>query len=208
MIRSLVVCLILTAGAASASAGDKVLGLEGGWAVLSNARQSAEAVFDGATGGPTFGGSFRFGVGRSLYVGVTGRFFRKEGERAFVASPGGQPFPLGHPLTVRVIPVHAQVGWRFRPSATLVPYVALGVGATSYREESTVGGLAEEPVSQTKASGLAAAGLEYGQGRVRFGLDLSYLTAPDSLGLGGVSAVYGEDDIGGFTVLGRVAFVF
>ena len=111
-------------------------------------------------------------------------------------------------MTVRVIPVHAQVGWRFRPAAQLVPYVALGAGATSYREESTVGGLAEDPITQTKASGLAAAGVEYGRGRIRFGLDLSYLVAPDTLGLGGVSAIYGEDDVGGFTALGRVSFVF
>jgi hypothetical protein len=30
---------------------------------------------------------------------------------------------------------------------------------------------------------------------------------PDSLGVGGVSEVYGEDDIGGFTVVGKLTFV-
>jgi hypothetical protein len=209
MTRSiLAVVLVLTGGAARASARELTLGLEGGWATLSNASQSAEAVFDGSSGGATFGASFRVGVGRSLFVGVSGRFFRKEGERAFVPATGGPAFPLGHPLTVRVVPVHALAGWRFRPQTSLVPYVALGVGATSYRETSTVGGLDEEPISQTKASGLGALGVEYGRGTVRFGIDLSYLLAPDTLGLGGVSAVYGEDDVGGFTAMGRVAFVF
>jgi hypothetical protein len=70
-----------------------------------------------------------------------------------------------------------------------------------------VGGLAEPVVSQTKASGLLAAGLEYGRGRLRFGVEASYAIAPDSLGLGGVSRVYGEDDAGGFTALGRIVFV-
>lgn len=204
---ALAVVLVCSAGATRASARELTLGVEGGWAMLS-ATRSAKAVFDGATGGATFGGSFRVGLGRSLFVGVNGRVFRKEGERAFVPSTGGQAFPLGHPLTLRVVPVHAMAGWRFLPGTSFVPYVALGAGATSYRETSTVGGVAEPPISQTKASGLAAAGLDYGRGRVRFGIDLSYLVAPDTLGLGGVSAVYGEDDVGGFTALGRVSFVF
>lgn len=208
MIRSaLTAAVLLAAYAAPAAAREVAVSLEGGWAALTNASQSAQAVFDGASGGPTFGASLRVGVTRSLYVGVGGRFFRKEGERAFVASAGSPSFPLGHPLTVRAIPAYAHAGWRFRPQARLVPYIGLGVGAVSYREESTVGGLAEPVVSQTKASGLVSGGVEYGQGRVRFGIDLSYSTAPDSLGLGGVSRVYGEDDVGGFTALGKIVFV-
>lgn len=208
MNRTLVAALVVaSAQAATASAREVVLGVEGGWATLA-ATRSAKAVFDGDTGGPTFGGSLRVGVTRSLYVGVTGRVFRKEGERAFVAATGGEAFPLGHPLTMRVVPVHAVAGWRFQPDRPLVPYVSLGAGVTSYHEESTVGGLPEPPVSETKASGLGAAGVEYGRGRMRFGLDLSYLVAPDTLGLGGVSKAYGEDDVGGFAAQGRIAIVF
>ena len=70
-----------------------------------------------------------------------------------------------------------------------------------------MGGLAEPEISQTKASGHVATGLEYGQGRLRFGVELSYSTVPDALGLGGVSRVYGEDDLGGFTALGKIVFV-
>lgn len=207
MTRSLVAVAVVLAAGAPAGAAEFALSLEGGWAALTNARKSAEAVFDGSSGGATFGASVTAGVGRSLYVGVGGRFFRKEGERAFVAAPGQPAFGLGHELTVRVVPVHALVGWRFRPGKRLSPYVGLGVGATSYHEESVVGGLAEEPVSETKPSGLVAAGVTYGQGRVRFGIDLSYSMAPDSLGAGGISAVYGEDDVGGLTAMGRIVFV-
>ena len=67
------------------------LGLEGGCGHPGNSSRSAEAVFDGETGGPTFGASFRVGIGRSLYVGVTGRFFSKDGERVFVADAGSDP---------------------------------------------------------------------------------------------------------------------
>jgi hypothetical protein len=208
MLRSVGVAALIAASAGAAAAGEVAIGLEGGWADLSNASQSAQAVFDGASGGPTFGASVRWSVTPSIYVSLGGRYFSKEGERAFVANAGAPAFGLGHPLTVRLIPVHAQVGWRFRPDTRLVPYVGLGIGATSYHEESTVGGLDEPSVSETKASGLVAGGVEYGQGRVRFGIDLSYSTVPDSLGVGGVSSVYGEDDVGGFTALGRIVFAF
>jgi hypothetical protein len=208
MTRSLVAAAVICAAcAAPAGAGEVAISLEGGWADLSNAKKSAEAVFDGSTGGPTFGAAVTFGLSRSLYVGVGGRYFSKDGERAFVAAPGQPAFGLGHELTVRVVPIHALVGWRFRPGKSLVPYVGLGLGATSYHEESVVGDLAEDPVSQTKASGLVAGGITYGQGSLRFGIEVSYSSAPDSLGLGGVSEVYGEDDIGGLTAMGRIVFV-
>ena len=206
MMRSVVATLIV-ASAATASAGEVAINLEGGWAELSNAKKSAEAVFDGASGGPTFGAGVRWSVTPSIYVGVSGRYFSKDGERAFVAGPDQPPFGLGHPLSIRMIPVHAHVGWRFRPDTSLVPYVGLGVGATSYREESTVGDIPEPTISETKFSGLVSAGVEYGRGPVRFGVDLSFSTVPDSLGVGGVSQVYGEDDLGGFTALGRIVFV-
>ena len=198
---------VAVACAGSAAAGEVAINLEGGWAELSNAKRSAEAVFDGASGGFTFGAGVRWSVTPSIYVALGGRYFSKDGERAFVSAPDQPPFGLGHPLSLRLIPVHAQAGWRFRPGTSFVPYVGLGVGATSYREESTVGDIPEPTVSETKFSVLVSAGLEYGRGPVRFGVDLSYSTVPDSLGVGGVSQVYGEDDLGGFTALGRIVFV-
>ena len=196
MMRTIVAAAVAVACAGSAAAGEVAINLEGGWAELSNAKRSAEAVFDGASGGFTFGAGVRWSVTPSIY-----------GERAFVSAPDQPPFGLGHPLSLRLIPVHAQAGWRFRPGTSFVPYVGLGVGLTSYREESTIGDIAEPTISETKFSGLVSAGLEYGSGPVRFGVDLSYSTVPDSLGVGGVSQVYGEDDLGGFTALGRIVFV-
>lgn len=207
MMRSLAAAVVVLACAGPSAAGEVAVNLEGGWADLSNAKKSAEAVFDGASGGATFGAGVRWSVTPSIYVGLSGRYFSKDGERAFVAGPGQPSFGLGHPLSLRLIPVHAHVGWRFRPDSSLVPYVGLGIGLTSYREESTVGDIPEPTISETKFSGLVSGGVEYGRGPVRFGIDLSYSTVPDSLGVGGVSQVYGEDDLGGLTALGRIIFV-
>ena len=38
--------------------------------------------------------------------------------------------------------------------------------------------------------------------------EASYSTVPSAVGLGGVTKVYGEDDLGGFTVVGKLILAF
>lgn len=204
-ILSASLCLA-TAGAASAAEPDRwSLSFEGGYLGLQSASKSAKAVFDGSSGGGVFGGSLRFGLSRSFFVGAAARVFNKDGERVFVADAASPVFKLGHPLKVRLVPVYGFVGYRFRPQTTLVPYVAVGGGVTSFREESTVGGLLD---SQTRSKGSAhfMAGLDYRTGNVGLGLEALWSTVPNSIGLGGVSQVYGETNLGGFSLLGRFSF--
>jgi hypothetical protein len=193
--------------AAAPAAAQTSIGLEAGYADLTAARRSAQAVF-GSSGGMTFGLSARRALGRSAFAGVTARLFRRQGERAFVASPSAPAFPLGHPLTVQVVPVYGTFGWRFSPHAAFVPYAGAGVGVALYRETSTVAGLDLDPVSRTKPSGLLFAGVERGRGRIRLGLEGSYAAAPNTLEAGGVGDVYDETDVGGFAVVGRLGFAF
>jgi opacity protein-like surface antigen len=193
--------------AAAPAAGQTSVGLETGYSDLTSARRSAQALF-GSSGGVTLGLSARRALGRSAFAGVTARFFRKQGERAFVASPSAPVFRLGHPLTVRIVPVYGTFGWRFSPDAAFVPYAGAGVGVALYRETSTVAGLDLDPVSRTKPSGLLFAGVERGRGRIRFGLEGSYSSTPSTLDAGGIADVYDETDVGGFAVAGRLVFGF
>ena len=191
-------------------AGELALSLEGGYLDITNARKSARAVFDDSAGGFTGGGTLRYGFSRRLFLGAGAHYFERTGERVFVTDPHGTVFRLGHPLTVRLIPAYALLGYRFigrRGRSPLVPYLALGPGITSYHEESLIGGLKEGVVSRTKASGHAAGGLEYGRGAFRFGVEVMYSLVPDSVGVGGVSKVYNEKDVGGFTALGKIVLV-
>lgn len=200
--------LLAPLGAARAGAGELGLSADSGYFHLTNSRQSAQAVFGGA-GGFTGGGALRYGFGSGFFVAAGARYFERTGERVFVAEAGSPVFRLGHPLKVRMIPMYALVGYRFerRRGVPLVPYVGLGGGATSYHEESEIGGLTEGVLDQTKGAGYGVLGLDYGRGAVRFGIEMTYSIVPDSAGLGGVSSVYGEDDLGGFTVVGKLTFV-
>ena len=188
-----------------AGATDFAVAIEGGIHSLSNSPSSAKAVFDGSTSGPIFGGSFRAVFKRRFFAAADVRHFSKSGERVYVADPGGEVFPLGHPLELRIVPVTVTGGYRFRASRAFVPYVGLGGGLASIKEESTVGGVAEAE-SRTKATAHVVGGLEYGRGLVRFAAEVSWSAIPNAIGLGGVSQLYGEDDLGGLSAIAKVIF--
>jgi hypothetical protein len=191
--------------APDAGAGETFLTLDGGWYDMSNASQSANAIF-GASGGATIGFSGQYGLGESFFIRAGARFFQRDGERVFVESPGSEVFRLGHPLTVRIIPAYGLVGFRFLEGASLRPFIGIGGGATSYDEESTIAGEVRS-YTATKPMGMAVAGLDYGRGKVRFGGEVAYALVPNTIGTEGVSLVYGEDDVGGLTAVVRISFV-
>jgi opacity protein-like surface antigen len=196
---------LLLAGAHPAAALDWGIGVEGGYSEMTNASKSAKAIFDGSKGGGTIGGFVRVGLGQSFFLEAHGRHFQKTGERVFIADPPGEVFPLGHPLTIRLIPVYGAIGYRFMPNSHFAPYVTIGLGATSYKETSDVAGLVETQ-SATKFSGHGALGVDYLAGPLRIGVEVGYSTVPNTIGDSGVSKVYNEKDVGGLTVLARLAF--
>jgi len=190
-------------------AGGLLLSASGGY-LEPRFRQSLKAV-SGSSGGVTFGGEVGFIFGDHLSLSVGAHLFNKDGQRVFVAEPGGTVFPLGHPLKLRLVPVRATLAWRFfeKRAAGIVftPYVGAGGGLTSYHEESTIAG--ETRVFDVKkAGGHALAGVELGGSNLRFAIEAGYSTAPNALGDSpdGVSRVYNEKDIGGFTLLGKIVF--
>jgi hypothetical protein len=200
--------IVFAGGAGRATAGDFGVSLEGGYFGMTNASKSAKAIFGGSSGGFTGGGSIRYVFMRSLFVGVGAHYFTRDGQRVFVADATSTPFRLGHPLTIREVPVYGMVGWRFLPGSRLVPYVAVGAGATSFSEKSIVGGIEDPPSrSDSKFSGHFIAGVEFGRSVVRFGAEAMYTTVPDTIGVGNVSKIYGEKDVGGLSFVGKIVLV-
>lgn len=205
-LRACAVALGALLSAPAASAGEFFFTLDGGWHDLTNSANSAKAVFDGVSGGPTGGAALQYGLGESFFIRAGARYFQRNGERVFVASPGAEVFELGHPLKVRIIPAYGLIGFRFLQGGSLRPYVGIGGGVTSYDEESEVAGEIFSSTA-TKPSGQAVLGLDYGRGTVRFGGEVMYALVPDTIGFDGVSRLYGEDDIGGLTAVVRISIV-
>lgn len=170
------------------------------------ATQSAKAVFNGSTGGATFGGAVRYVIKHGFFVAAGARTFSKSGERVFLADKFSTVQKLGFPLDARITPIFGIVGYRFRDGHALVPYVGLGGGITKFRETSDVLGDVRNENS-SKGAFQAVVGVEYGKGLLRFGAEGVYSTA-NSLGLGGVSKVYGETDAGGLSAIGKLILSF
>ena len=170
------------------------------------AENSASALF-GSTGGATFGGAVRYTFWRGAFVSAGARTFSKEGERVFVSAPNTAEQKLGFPLSIRLTPILLQAGYRFRHGHLLVPYVSAGAAITSYTEESEVAGETFNTDS-THTGFVGSAGLEVGRGTFRFGAEVGFSAVPDAVGLGGVSKVYGEDDLGGVHAVGKLIVAF
>ena len=132
--RACLAAAVALLSASPARAGELFLTVDGGWHDLTNSGESAKAVFDGASGGLTFGGALQYGIGERMFVRGGARLFQRDGERVFVAGPGEPVFPLGHPLTLRLIPVYGLFGYRFLEGASLRPYLGVGGGVTTYDE--------------------------------------------------------------------------
>jgi opacity protein-like surface antigen len=208
MTRALIISLtlaLLTAGAHSVAAQEFSIDIEAGYADMTSASSSAKAVF-GSSGAAVFGA----GIGYALESGV---FFRgglrrskREGERVFAVDETSTVFALGHPLEVTLTPIFGTLGYRFVSDGAMTPYLGLGAGVTRYKETSTVAGITES-LDESAFSYRGLGGIEFLRGPVRVAVEVAWSSAPNVLGQGGLSEVFGETDAGGLSVVGKIVFV-
>jgi len=187
------------------------LDFEAGYRSLA-ATRSATAIF-GSDGGFTLGGSAQYAHARGPFLRAGLRTFSKSGEKVFLQNASSPFYPLGFPLEAKITSFDLILGWRFRlgskkrPSP-LVPYAGIGLENASYKEESTVAGLLEK-TDESKTGVQFVAGLEYRlPASFSLAAEFGYSKVTGILGVGGVSQIYGEDDIGGYRVMGRLGYRF
>jgi opacity protein-like surface antigen len=170
------------------------------------AENTASAVF-GSRGAETFGAAARYTFGPGIFVSAGFRRFSRDGERVFLAAPNDPVYKLGFPLSIDVNPIFFNAGYRFHPGRLLVPYAGLGLNRTSYKEtDQVVGEVATD--SRTKTGFQLLFGIEVGRGFFRLGGEATWSTVSDSVGILGVSNVYNENDLGGWTYVGKVVIAF
>jgi hypothetical protein len=188
-----------------AASGELAVEAHAGYQAMA-AENTASALFD-STGAATFGGAVRYTAWRGAFVSAGARTFAQEGERVFVAGVSSPVQKLGFPLSIRVTTGFLTVGYRFWNGGMVVPYVGGGGVYAWYSEQSDVTGEAFDD-ERSKGGLVGMAGVEVGRGLLRFGAEAGYTSVPDAIGFGGVSRVYGEDDLGGSYVLGKVIVAF
>jgi hypothetical protein len=169
------------------------------------ASRSFNAIF-GEDSGPIFGGGGEVVLRGRWFLRVDAWRFKAEGERAVRVE--NQTFRLGIPLTVTILPIEVDAGYR-RPlgrTRAWIPYIGAGVSTHSYKETSAFS-TGDENVNERFTGYQILGGFEYRLHRV-VGIagEVQYTTVPDAIGAGGLSAEFDENDLGGVVVRARLLF--
>jgi opacity protein-like surface antigen len=181
--------------------------------IIFAAEDSFDAILD-AHSGLVFGGGVQVLLRWGIYAEVAASRFQRDGERAFVGSDG-EVFPLGIPTEITMTPLEITGGWRYRhcPRAMrmrgcepkLIPYAGGGFSSYKYSETSEFSNSSEDVDDRFSGFHLVG-GADYRVARlIAFGGEILWASIPDALGSGGVSDVFGEDNLGGLTLRVKIS---
>ena len=210
MMRRLAIALFLTLLATNAHA-QSAKGFDiGGYASFGQIHFTATESFTaiiGDTAGPFFGGGGRVGLPwLNLFVDVGAWKFKDDGQR--VIRLDGQTYPLGIPVNIVMTPIELTVGYRFNQMHRFVPRLTpyIGAGYTSLKyEESSSFAAAGEDVDERFDGHHFMGGAELKVFKwLGIAGEYSWSTVPDAIGTGGVSKDFGETDLGGHTIRGKI----
>jgi hypothetical protein len=169
------------------------------------ATDSFEAVLDRSSG-LIFGGGGQVLLPWNVYLEVGVWRFKQTGERVFIG-PDDEVFRLGIPLDVSITPIEITGGYRFTMlSARFTPYAGAGYSSYRYRETSEFAE-PDENVDERLSGVHVQAGAEYRIAQwLAIGGEVGWSSVPDGIGQGGVSARFGEDNLGGSSVRLKISF--
>lgn len=164
----------------------------------------AADTFDAIVGTSRFimpgGGAEVLGLWKGLFARVAFSNGRETGSRVVVFDD--EVVSLGIPVTIEMRPIEIGAGWRLRPFAArrLVPYAGAGLLLMNYKETSEFADT-DDDSDETYRGAVAFGGIEAVLGGwLVAGAEAQYRLVPDAIGSGGVSAAFGEDDLGGVTL--------
>jgi opacity protein-like surface antigen len=169
-------------------------------------RFAATESFETITGssarsGVGFGGGVD-GIWRGLFIDAGFSQRKLKGERVFVSN--ATAFPLGISTEMTYRPIDLAAGWRFEFDRVR-PYVGGGATFVSYREDADFSETGDD-VDERKTGALLLAGVDLEVLKyVRVGGELRYRVVTGVLGTGGVSELFGEDELGGIAFAARVS---
>ena len=164
--------------------------------------ESFEAITGESSKAGIGGGATVIGIWRGIFADVGISQQELDGQRVFIDA--GTVYPLGIPVTIRMRPVDIAGGWRFF-YGRLSPYAGAGVSVISYEETADFaeGG---DNVSESKTGAMFLAGLDVAVIRwLHAGAEFRYRAVKGVLGDGGVSDIYGEDQLGGYAFAVRIS---
>jgi hypothetical protein len=170
---------------------------------LFSSDRSFKAVLDNDKGW-FFGGGGQVVIEPGIYVEGSVDYYEKTGQRVFVHD--NQVFGLGISDKVRIIPLQFTAGFRVPGLGRIVPYGGGGGGVYFFKEEADFAE-AGDNVDDSYGSFHFVGGVEFtGVEWASTAFEVQWTKVTNSIGIGGVSAVFGEDDLGGIAFRLKVLF--
>ena len=189
-----------------------------GFVQASHLRFTASRSIEATTGSPTgaaYGGGGQVGFGWLFVQGSIERY-AAAGSRVFVLDD--RVFDLGIPNRITITPVRLTAG--YRAGSRLAAYGGGGIGLYRFAESAPFGPRAGRPDTAPEGATVPPLGPPYGDDvrdshrgwHVLGGVETPLLRwlwiggegqwtwVPDALGAAGVSAAFGETDLGGFAL--------
>jgi opacity protein-like surface antigen len=149
---------------------------------------------------PGIGGTVT-GLWRGAFVDVAFTQYKLDAQRLFIDQ--GTVFPLGIPVRITMRPLDLVGGWRYKSRGLVSPYGGAGIVFFQYLENSDFA-TAGDDINERKTGVVALAGADVRVLRlVSVGGEFRYRAVDGVLGLGGVSQVFGDDQLGGLSFAAR-----
>ena len=172
-----------------------------GFGQIGAIRFTAADSFDAVTGnswGLMWGGGAQMAFSTGLFFQGSYERYETTGQRVFVFED--QIFDLGIENKVTVTPIQFTVGYRQPSTDRIVGYIGGGIGWHRLEEVAEFSDPADN-VDESKIGYHVLGGMEYPLTRwLWIGGEGQWAYVPDVLGDDGVSALFNEDDLGGFTL--------
>ena len=161
---------------------------------LFTAKDSFETIL-GTAAGTVYGAGGQVVFPNGVFLLGSFERFQKTGSRVLVS--GTQVFTLQIPDTVTVTPVQVTAGYRDHSSRKANPYVGVGLGWQTFREESPASAEAQLVSGGHMAYHFLAGAEVPVWPWLSVAGEVQWTSVPKALGETGVSAVFKEEDLGG-----------
>jgi opacity protein-like surface antigen len=179
-----------------------VRGFVQGGGSLFAARDSFETILDKRFG-LSYGGGGQVGFANGLFVQVGVSRLQETGSRAIVTA--SQIFRVDVPHTITTMPIEATAGYRMVHGRRVASYAGLGVGWHRFKESAA--SLEGADTTSTHVGYHVLAGAEFPMGGwLSLAGEAQWSKVPNAFGESGVSAAFGEKDLGGGTFRVKVLF--
>jgi len=120
---------------------------------------------------------------------------RGEADGELVAPGPSGPIPTGEPTTLTLTPIHLTVGGIARRDRPWSLYFGGGPSLLQWEDDNAIA-----PEDRTDSGFHGVAGVRRSFARAGVAAEARWSSIPDALGEGGVSAAFGEDDLGGLAL--------